>query len=217
MRLVAITAAMVSGALGLAVYSPSSALAQPATDKTESKVVEIQPGDSLSKIAKKHDTTYKRLFDANTDIKHPDVIYPGDEVRIPAKDEELASRDLPAAPVATPAPVAAPVATPAPVQQYVAPTPQPTTRSAAQPADSNVDGGVWDRLAQCESGGNWAINTGNGYYGGIQFSQQSWNAVGGSGLPSNASKAEQINRAEKLLAIQGWGAWPACSSKLGLR
>ena len=74
----------------------------------------------------------------------------------------------------------------------------------------------WDRLAQCESGGNWSINTGNGYYGGLQFSKQSWEAVGGTGLPHQASKEEQINRAVKLQAIQGWGAWPACSARLGL-
>ncbi len=68
-----------------------------------------------------------------------------------------------------------------------------------------------------ESGGNWSINTGNGYYGGLQFSQSSWRAVGGSGSPSQASKSEQIARAEALKARQGWGAWPACSAKLGLR
>ena len=78
-------------------------------------------------------------------------------------------------------------------------------------------GGVWDRLAACEAGGNWSINTGNGYYGGLQFSLSSWRAVGGSGLPSNASKSEQIRRGEMLRARQGWGAWPACSRKLGLR
>ena len=76
--------------------------------------------------------------------------------------------------------------------------------------------GQWDQLAQCESGGNWSINTGNGYYGGLQFSQQSWQAVGGSGLPSDASKSEQISRAHQLWEMQGWGAWPSCSSQLGL-
>jgi hypothetical protein len=75
---------------------------------------------------------------------------------------------------------------------------------------------VWDRLAGCESGGNWSINTGNGYYGGLQFSLSSWRAVGGSGYPHKASRAEQIRRARKLRAGQGWGAWPACSGKLGL-
>lgn len=74
----------------------------------------------------------------------------------------------------------------------------------------------WDRLAQCESGGDWNINTGNGYYGGLQFSQQSWEAVGGSGNPAQASKSEQIQRGEQLRQIQGWGAWPSCSAQLGL-
>ena len=76
---------------------------------------------------------------------------------------------------------------------------------------------TWDRLAVCESGGNWSINTGNGFYGGVQFSARSWAAVGGGGLPHQATRAEQIYRAERLLDIQGWGAWPACSRKLGLR
>lgn len=75
----------------------------------------------------------------------------------------------------------------------------------------------WDRLAQCESGGDWSINTGNGYYGGLQFLPATWRAYGGSGMPHQASKAEQIAVAERTLAGQGWGAWPACSSKLGLR
>ena len=72
---------------------------------------------------------------------------------------------------------------------------------------------VWDRVAQCESGGNWSINTGNGYYGGLQFSQGSWNAAGGSGSPANASREEQIRVAENLQSTQGWGAWPSCSSR----
>ncbi|WP_417216963.1 transglycosylase family protein [Arthrobacter sp.] len=84
-------------------------------------------------------------------------------------------------------------------------------------------GGVsatWKALAQCESGGNWSINTGNGYYGGLQFSQSSWLGAGGgkyASLPNQASPAEQVAVAEKLRASGGWGHWPACSSKLGLR
>ena len=74
----------------------------------------------------------------------------------------------------------------------------------------------WDRLAECESGGDWSINTGNGYYGGLQFNQQSWQAAGGSGMPHEASKSEQIRVAENLLEMQGWGAWPSCSAQLGL-
>ncbi|WP_426242223.1 ubiquitin-like domain-containing protein [Nocardioides sp. LHG3406-4] len=76
---------------------------------------------------------------------------------------------------------------------------------------------VWDALAQCESGGNWAINTGNGYYGGLQFNLGTWQAYGGSGLPSQASRETQIAIATKLRdASGGYGAWPGCSAKLGL-
>ncbi|MCP9958697.1 transglycosylase family protein [Streptomyces sudanensis] len=77
---------------------------------------------------------------------------------------------------------------------------------AATPAE-------WDRVAQCESGGNWSINTGNGYYGGLQFSASTWAAYGGTQYASTAdqaSKAQQIEIAEKVLAGQGKGAWPVC-------
>ncbi|SDQ21772.1 LysM domain-containing protein [Curtobacterium sp. UNCCL20] len=86
---------------------------------------------------------------------------------------------------------------------------------AAAPANA-ASGSTWDALAQCESGGNWAINTGNGYYGGLQFTLGTWQANGGSGNPAAASRSAQIAVAERVLASQGWGAWPACSAKLGL-
>jgi hypothetical protein len=77
--------------------------------------------------------------------------------------------------------------------------------------------GVWDRLAGCESGGNWHINTGNGYYGGLQFSLGTWHGYGGTGLPSQHSREEQIRIAIKLRdASGGYGAWPACAHSLGL-
>ena len=75
---------------------------------------------------------------------------------------------------------------------------------------------TWEALAQCESGGNWSINTGNGYYGGLQFALATWRSVGGSGYPHQNSKAEQIYRGEILQQRAGWGQWPACSRKLGL-
>jgi len=84
---------------------------------------------------------------------------------------------------------------------------------------SNISA-TWKALAKCESGGNWAINSGNGYYGGLQFSASSWRAVGGTKyapLPHQATPQEQIAAAEKLRASGGWGHWPACSAKLGLR
>ncbi|MBY0178181.1 transglycosylase family protein, partial [Curtobacterium herbarum] len=86
---------------------------------------------------------------------------------------------------------------------------------AAAPA-SAADGSTWDALAACESSGNWAANTGNGYYGGLQFTQSTWTANGGTGSPAGASRSTQIAVAENVLASQGWGAWPACSAKLGL-
>ncbi|WP_069162262.1 resuscitation-promoting factor Rpf1 domain-containing protein [Nocardia altamirensis] len=77
----------------------------------------------------------------------------------------------------------------------------------------------WDRLAQCEAGGNWGINTGNGFQGGLQFSPSTWRAHGGGEYAASANQAtreQQIAVAEKVLASQGWGAWPSCSANLGL-
>ncbi|MGN0102073.1 transglycosylase family protein [Dietzia sp. CH92] len=90
---------------------------------------------------------------------------------------------------------------------------------ALAPAANAAPDSDWDRLAQCESGGNWAINTGNGYQGGLQFSPSTWAAYGGTQYAPTANQAtreQQIAIAEKTLAGQGWGAWPACSAKLGL-
>ncbi|GAB3583126.1 transglycosylase family protein [Amycolatopsis endophytica] len=84
---------------------------------------------------------------------------------------------------------------------------------AATPAQaSSVN---WDAIAQCESGGNWSTNTGNGYYGGLQFSQSTWKAYGGTGSASNASREQQIAVAERVLQGQGIGAWPVCGKKAG--
>ena len=88
-----------------------------------------------------------------------------------------------------------------------------------RPVTTNYASGstVWDRLAQCESGGNWAINTGNGYYGGLQFSLSTWRAYGGTGYPHQHSRETQIAVATRLRDAQGgYGAWPHCSSQLGL-
>lgn len=191
--------------------------AQTETEEQKPKMVEIQKGDYLAKIAKAHDTTYHRLFDANEYIKNPDMIYPGDKVRIPSPDEKLEKRALPVtAPVR---PAEEPKPAPAPQPRAATPAPQQrATPRAAQPAAPSVaTGSVWDRLAQCESGGNWQINTGNGYYGGLQFLPSTWRAVGGTGLPHEHSREEQIKRAEILLDRAGWGQWPACTAKLGLR
>jgi uncharacterized protein YabE (DUF348 family) len=89
---------------------------------------------------------------------------------------------------------------------------------AAPAAPNYASGGtVWDALAGCESGGNWATNTGNGYYGGLQFNLGTWQAYGGTGLPSQNSRETQIAIATKVRdASGGYGAWPACAASLGL-
>ncbi len=91
--------------------------------------------------------------------------------------------------------------------------------SSTGPSAGAATSRTWDRLAQCESGGNWHINTGNGYYGGLQFGSSTWRSYGGGAFASRAdlaTRAEQIRVAERVLRAQGWGAWPSCSSRLGL-
>jgi resuscitation-promoting factor RpfA len=73
----------------------------------------------------------------------------------------------------------------------------------------------WDAIAQCESSGNWHTSTGNGYGGGLQFTDSTWHAFGGSGQPEGASREQQIQVAEKVKGSQGMGAWPVCSKKAG--
>jgi hypothetical protein len=77
----------------------------------------------------------------------------------------------------------------------------------------------WDRVAQCESGGNWSANTGNGYYGGLQFSRGTWHSYGGgayAGTANHATRSQQIEIAEKVLTTQGWKAWPTCARRAGV-
>ena len=159
MRLYAITAGLLAAGVLTFAGSPSAS-AQTQNDKKQPKVVQVQPGDYLAKIAENHQTTYQRLFDANLEIKDPDLIYPGDKVRIPHPDEQLASRPIPGDAPAVP------------VVKKAAPAPKVVQKASPRKAApkvlaaTTVSGSVWDRLAQCESGGNWHINTGNGYYGG---------------------------------------------------
>jgi hypothetical protein len=107
-------------------------------------------------------------------------------------------------------------------------TAPPTTTTTAAPVEPPPDSGSgqlgdpyyypsWDALAECESGSNWQINTGNGYYGGLQFSARSWQSVGGTGLPHEHSRETQIAMAIRLWENGGWGHWPSCSSQLGYR
>jgi resuscitation-promoting factor RpfA len=119
-----------------------------------------------------------------------------------------------AAGVTAPASAAAPTT---PAQASAMPTTAPPAAPAGAPVTPAATNGPWDRVAQCESNGNWATNTGNGFYGGLQFTASTWRSFGGAGMPHLASRDEQIAVGTRVLAAQGWKAWPICSRKLGLR
>ncbi|WP_242657646.1 transglycosylase family protein, partial [Mycobacterium intracellulare] len=110
--------------------------------------------------------------------------------------------DAPPAPDTPPAPVGFDPNVPPPPGPDVPPPPPVRAYSVN-----------WDAIAQCESGGNWSISTGNGYAGGLQFTPSTWRANGGSGSPSGATREEQIRVAENVLHSQGIGAWPVCGRR----
>ncbi|WP_308117964.1 transglycosylase family protein, partial [Mycobacterium avium] len=117
------------------------------------------------------------------------------------RDRQDVHLDAPPPPAPDAPPPPAPDAPPAPGPD-VPPPPAPKAYSVN-----------WDAIAQCESGGNWGINTGNGYAGGLQFTSSTWHANGGSGSPAGASREEQIRVAENVLHSQGIGAWPVCGRR----
>lgn len=218
MRVNAKLAAMLSIVVLMGVSGASasadSANKSATPDKPADKTITVQEGDTLTKLATDNSTTYVRLYDKNTNINDPDLIFPDEVITIPAQDEQLPDRALPeqaqaaiqAAPQAVQPTRQAPVATPVP-------------RPVATPVVYTGDTSVWDRIAACESGGNWAINTGNGYYGGLQFSSSTWLGYGGGAYAPRAdlaSRDQQIAIAEKVQASQGWGAWPVCSVRAGV-
>ena len=189
------------------------------TPAGESIVHRVRYGQGLQEIAWsygfKGDKAFHRLWDANPQLEATWLERSGITIRIPACGAELERRKLPEPP---------PPPEPEPEETEDAeastdggdPAPAPEPEPAPEQAAAVPSGSVWDELAQCESGGDWSINTGNGYYGGLQFSASSWTAVGGSGLPHEHSREEQIKRGKLLQAQQGWGAWPSCAAKLGL-
>lgn len=204
------TAGLVMASGGQVADVSNRSQTQPPIQEKKITKITVKKGEFLSKIAKKYDTTWRRIYDANKHIKHPDVIKPGDKIRIPDNNEKLKHRKLPIQHIAK---VAKPVKYS--TRAYTAPKPQ--IRYTA--ASNFSSGSVWDRLAQCESGGNWSINTGNGYYGGLQFTASTWLSNGGgiyASLPNLATREQQIAIATKLQAARGWSPWPACSAQLGL-
>lgn len=221
MRLAA-TAVVVAGALLLSANNGQAASAAAQNTATKAKanvkvasaekpltpqIVTVAPGDYLYKIAGDTNSSVQRIYDANTAIDNPDLIFPGQQLTIPDEKADIPHRDMPQTSA---------VAQQVQAEAAAAPATTPRYTPVASSAPAVAGGSVWDQLAACESGGNWAINTGNGFYGGLQFTLGSWQGVGGSGYPNEASREEQIMRAQMLQARQGWGAWPACSAKLGL-
>ncbi|WP_304412916.1 transglycosylase family protein [Blastococcus sp. URHD0036] len=129
---------------------------------------------------------------------------------------EAAATPEPAPPPPVPTP-SAPAPRPSAPAPAPAPAPSPTPSPPPAPPQAPDSGHDWDAVARCESGGNWSINTGNGYYGGLQFSQRTWDAFGGRAYAARADlagKAQQIAVAEEVLAAQGPGAWPTCGRLL---
>lgn len=128
---------------------------------------------------------------------------------------------MPAVPAAAALPVpatTAPTGPPTTTTTSTTPAPTTTTTAAAAPASASYvsSSGEFAELRECESGDNYSDDTGNGYYGAYQFSEQTWEGLGYSGLPSDATPSAQDQAAEQLQARSGWGQWPACSAELGL-
>lgn len=172
----------------------------------------VQQGDSLSAIAAH---TYGKAADwpavwwvNRHQVANPNLITAGQRLRLPASGQVPAWMAR-AAQAATPAPPPAPAA----VSVTQASPPAAAPVSTAAPASSG--GANWSAIAACESGGNWSASTGNGFYGGLQFTEQTWLGYGGGQYASSANqatKAQQIAVAERVLAGQGIGAWPTCGA-----
>lgn len=172
----------------------------------------VQQGDSLSAIAAH---TYGKAADwpavwwvNRHQVANPNLITAGQRLRLPASGQVPAWMAR-AAQAAIPAPPPAPAAVSTP--QASPPAAAPV--STAAPASSG--GANWSAIAACESGGNWSASTGNGFYGGLQFTEQTWLGYGGGQYASSANqatKAQQIAVAERVLAGQGIGAWPTCGA-----
>ena len=171
----------------------------------------VKPGDTLSAIANKaygSRADWPALWWTNRHkVGNPDAIVVGQRLQLSTWHPRKAWITRAAMAASTP---------PAPAASAQSPSSLPVTSSAPSYSGSYSGGGVnWDAIAACESGGNWGTSTGNGFYGGLQFSQGTWDAYGGGQYASTAagaSRSQQIAVAQKVLASQGIGAWPVCGS-----
>ena len=173
----------------------------------------VQSGDTLSAIAS-HEygsaADWPAVWWANRhQVANPNMIAVGQRLRLPA------SGHVPAW-MARAAQAAVPAAAAGPAAPASGPQAGPPAAVQAAPAPAYSGGANWSAIAACESGGNWGANTGNGFYGGLQFTEQTWLAYGGGQYASSANQAsesEQIAVAQRVRAGQGIGAWPVCGAR----
>jgi LysM repeat protein len=164
--------------------------------------VVVQPGDTLSGIAQQEGiSNWQLLYQDNLSVvgDNPNLIFPGQILQIPGTDQTLS-------PVSS-------ISTASPVQVTVVQHNSDNNNNSVQDPASSIN---WDAVAQCESGGDWSIDTGNGFYGGLQFTESTWLAYGGgkyAAYANEASQAEQETVANAVLAGQGIGAWPVCGPR----
>jgi hypothetical protein len=170
----------------------------------------VKPGDTLSAIAA-HEcgrgADWPAVWWANRHrVRNPSLISAGQRLRLP--DSGKVSKKARRAALAA-------LPSPQPSGPRSAPAAPPSS-AAVTSAPASAGGVNWSAIAACESGGNWSADTGNGYYGGLQFSQQTWQAYGGTSYAptaSQASSSQQIAVAQRVLAGQGIGAWPVCGAR----
>jgi len=180
----------------------------------------VHQGDTLSAIASHsygNSVDWPAVWWANRhQIRNPNLLVVGQRLQLPASGHvtpamaRAAQAAIPAPP--PPAPVAA---APSGASQSDPPASAPVSTSAPASSSGSSGGANWSAIAACESGGNWSANTGNGFYGGLQFTQQTWDAYGGGQYAASANQAsasQQIAVAQRVLAGQGIGAWPVCGA-----
>jgi len=187
---------------GTALASDGSAMAsQPNKAAPPPKTYVVQAGDNLSTIAQGQQLeSWRPLWNANPDIQDPDLIFADQKLVVPSGP--TTDRPLPADMTALPP------RTYAPQGGQIEPAHNEAVSSAAPANNAGGAGGLLARIRARESGGNYATNTGNGFYGAYQFTLDTWQSVGGIGLPSNATPAEQDMRAQMLFNERGCNPWP---------
>jgi LysM repeat protein len=157
----------------------------------------VQSGNTLSGIAAQYGDSWQQ-FQAVDHLANPNLIYPGEIIQIPGKGSNTFTLRVSTAPAVP------------------APSPVTHTEHNSYSPPSPVSSVNWDAVAACESSGDWSINTGNGFYGGLQFTKSTWDAYGGeqyAQYPNEASESAQKTVANAVLAGQGIGAWPVCGPR----